>query len=865
VHEDLPLEEKQLIGLLAAALRRLDEGGEMALEQFLQAHRQHADVLRSRLRRLHGVGLLVDSSEAGRTPERIGEFVLRERLGGGGMGLVYRAEQPSLKRDVALKLIRPENLFFPESRERFQREIEAIAQLEHPAIVRVYETGEEQGLPYFTMECVHGVSLTRVLEGMRVRSAKRKDDEALRDLLAQLRGDNSNAPALFEPQGKSWVEVCCRWARDLGSALAYAHARGVLHRDLKPSNIMLTWDGRVLLLDFGLASTRGSERITKSGAALGSLAYMAPEQLQDSSQVSERTDIYGLGVTLYELLALRHPFHEEGSAAEHTSRRILEGHPDPLRASQRSIPWDAETVCLAAMDRDPARRYEDASALVRDLDNVLHFRPIKARRPGPGLRLRRFTQRHPATSVGLMLGLLLLVGGPLGLWRAQVVKTRAVGAEQQKTEAALQTVQQQRNQILAKNQLAEERFDIALQAVADVLVRIGYIELRNVPNSAQIRHELLGIAEDSSQNLVRQIPDHLLAREIAARVHHFQGQLLLEERNFEQARPLLVSAVEVFAELWEADSTQGEIALQYALTLNLLGSLANLTQDVTVAEDHFYSAMDVFEQALEITDSGSTRIRIRREFISTLTNLATMLDRLPDSGDEPLDFFREALTLAEELVEDDPSLRNQDQLVVVLNNLASILDDPDESLALYQRASEIGRSVLRWAPQNRTYRYRQAVGLSNVGLMLHLQRTPQALAESSDTYSEAIRQLKLLSLDYPDQTEFARQHARALAGRAHLGVTAEEPPEELRELFQESLEALEPFCARGDCNAHHDRALARYALYEVLLDLELDHEARRLAEIAVRDTQAVRNHFPGQEARFDYVLSCFKNAGIETQ
>ncbi len=400
--------ESAFLDLVAEAMRRFDEGGADALEECLRDHPGQAREVRERVELLGKIGFLGRSRErTSERPDELGDYVLVEKLGGGGMGIVYLAEQKSLNRQVALKLIRPEHLYFPNAKERFRREVEAVAALQHPGIVQVYSVGEERGLPYFAMERVHGVSLARLIEALGSRRPHALDDRTLRDLLQELRADGDETP-LLEPRGRSWNQLCVQWLHELASALEYTHARGTLHRDLKPSNVMLTWSGSVKLLDFGLASSRESSSITRSGALLGSLPYMAPEQIRgDRAAVSERTDLYALGVILYELLTLRHPYHEESEPIERTRRRILEATPEPICSRNRSVSWELETVCMAAMDPEIRRRYASAAVLAHDLRNVLELRPIRARRPSALLRLRRLSQRHPAASVGTVLGFLL--------------------------------------------------------------------------------------------------------------------------------------------------------------------------------------------------------------------------------------------------------------------------------------------------------------------------------------------------------------------------------------------------------------------------------------------------------------------------
>ncbi len=402
---------QSLAELLADAIAALTEHGESGLDEFLAGHPAQESALRRRIDLLRASGMLGPPPDEAQMPKQLGEFELGPRLGSGGMGVVHAAYQPSLGRQVALKLIRPEHLYFPGARERFRREIEAIARLEHPGIVRVYSAGEESGVPYYAMERVAGLSLDRLLRELRDQDPSQLDERIVRDTIAAACG--LPAPAPEGGRGLRWRELCCRFACDLALAVDHAHRNGVLHRDLKPSNVIVTPELAVKLLDFGLASTQQSVRLTRTGSQVGSLPYMAPEQLRgNSAAIDERTDVYALGVTLFELLAMRSPFLHDGETEVQTRRRILDGDVPRLRAVHPQIGWDLETVCATAMELDPARRYPSAAELARDLHNVMTLRPITARRLGPARRLSRLARRHPAWTVGVALGSLAFLVAP---------------------------------------------------------------------------------------------------------------------------------------------------------------------------------------------------------------------------------------------------------------------------------------------------------------------------------------------------------------------------------------------------------------------------------------------------------------------
>src|SRR5688572_11748766 len=190
--------------LLEQALDALESGGADGLARFLDARPNDASWLRDQLSLLQRHGILVGAEDSGKVPDHLGEFQLKERVGRGGMGIVYRARQPSLQRDVALKVIRPERLFFEGARERFRREVESVARLEHPGIVRVYEAGDADGLPYFTMELVDGVSLEALIELLRARGEPPSDDRVVEGALRSLQDARGSKAPRFESTGASW-------------------------------------------------------------------------------------------------------------------------------------------------------------------------------------------------------------------------------------------------------------------------------------------------------------------------------------------------------------------------------------------------------------------------------------------------------------------------------------------------------------------------------------------------------------------------------------------------------------------------------------------------------------------------------------
>ncbi len=356
-----------------------------------------ADLARARLTALGALGLSLDepASVLG-LPRRLGRFVRLERVGAGGMGEVHLARDDATGELAAIKLLRPEHLWFEAAHARFRRELRSLAPLAHEGIVRVLEVGEEQGVPWLALEWVGGVSLEQVLDrlrGLPPDTLQPSDfEEAVRDACAGRIHSEPSRPRAFP--GRTYVEVVARVALRVAEALAHAHAAGVLHRDVKPSNVLVTPSGRVLLVDFGLALPRGVDRITRAGSWLGSLPYAAPEQVDgESHEVDERVDVYGLGALLYELITLRTPFL--GGPEQQIRRRIATGDLESPRRLNRRIPTAIEAVCLAAVDPDVERRPAGAREMAEDLESALTGRPVRSRPPPLSLRMRRWVRRHP--------------------------------------------------------------------------------------------------------------------------------------------------------------------------------------------------------------------------------------------------------------------------------------------------------------------------------------------------------------------------------------------------------------------------------------------------------------------------------------
>jgi tetratricopeptide (TPR) repeat protein len=307
-------------------------------------------------------------------------YVIGGKLGHGGMGVVYRADQVALKRTVALKVILAGGHAEAEQLARFRGEAEAVARLRHPHIVQIYEVGEYGGLPFFSLEYLEGGSLQQRLNGTPM-------------------------PA---PAAAALLEV-------LASAMHHAHEEGIVHRDLKPSNILLDRHGLPKIADFGLAKRLDeAARYTASGAVLGTPSYMAPEQAAGhTAAVGHLADVYALGAILYETLTGRPPF--KGATSADTLVQVVAQEPVPPRRLNPQVPRDLETICLKCLRKDPSRRYASARELADDLARFQRGEPIKARPVGILEHGWRWCRRNPAVTGATAAAVLLLVFGLVGM------------------------------------------------------------------------------------------------------------------------------------------------------------------------------------------------------------------------------------------------------------------------------------------------------------------------------------------------------------------------------------------------------------------------------------------------------------------
>ena len=398
----------------------------------------------------------------------IGNYEVLSVLGKGGMGIVYKARHVTLNRIVALKMILHGLHGGSTAIQRFLAEARAVAALQHPGIVQIFEIAENNGLPYFSLEFVEGEDLHSTLKG---------------------------APWSAKPAAEMVANLC--------DAMQYAHDHQILHRDIKPANILLDAEKRPKISDFGLAKKVDSgDQVTQDGAVMGTPSYMPPEQARgDSAAISHRSDIYSLGAVLYQLITGRAPFVSDSMMD--TLVQVIHRDPVQPRELQPGVPIDLETICCKALQKEPANRYQSCKELADDLRRYVRGEPILARPISRGERLTRWCRRNPKIAWPTAIAgffVIATAGVSFGAWRMSAAQAitiaeerdeaneQRVEADKQRNEADKQRLIANQQQALAEEnaELATKQANIALQNIQFVLTDVD-TKLTTQPGSSEIR------------------------------------------------------------------------------------------------------------------------------------------------------------------------------------------------------------------------------------------------------------------------------------------------------------------------------------------------------------------------------------------
>jgi tetratricopeptide (TPR) repeat protein len=744
-------------------------------------------------------------------PTDLPDYHIVGELGKGGMGVVYKAVQLSLNRTVALKMLRAGLYASPELLVRFRMEAEALASLQHPNIVQVYEVGQHAGCPYMTMEFLEGGSLDELLKGQ------------------------PQPP----PTTAELVETLAR-------AMHCAHLRGIIHRDLKPANVLLaasslTSDAKPQaalvpkITDFGLAKRlEQSEGQTAPGIVMGTPSYMAPEQaLGRSRDVGPAADVYALGAILYEMLTGRPPF--QGDTQLETMRKVVSEEPVAPRTLQPKVPRDLTTICMKCLQKQAARRFTSAEALADDLHRYLNGEPIHARRARTAERAGKWMKRHPAGTA--LIGVIVLA--TIALLNLGIYSYREVSAE--------------RDQAL-------KDYRVAFEAVDHLYNELANERLLDEPNKDPVREQLLARAPEVYRGLARQHSnDPEVQREIA----------LASFRLADIHRILDKSDLAEF-EYLEAIERQGALCRRYPEKVQLLRDLANShnwlgellrenQQRLREAEPHFHEAQRLQRRAESLlSDDAPAHRACLMELARSHYNLGIVQMDTGRPAGALSDYDRSVallISLHQNRTDDVNSRQDLARALINRGLLHAENHRANEAAKDYHEAIEQLRWLRGRAPERVAYKYDLAIALQNRG---YLETTQKQHDAARTTQQEALKILQELVADFSTRPRYRKKLANTLnsLGMALSGggdTTAAE------QCWRKACDLLEPLLEEVSEPADYQGILGFARGNLGWLEASRNHlpEARQLLERAIAHLQAAI--VPGVQ-RADYQQALKNNA-----
>jgi eukaryotic-like serine/threonine-protein kinase len=649
-------------------------------------------------------------SDADDLPAVPGYQVL-ERLGAGGMGIVYKARQVVANRVVAVKMLRDAAADL-ETRFRFVAEAEAAARLQHPNIVQIFEVGEASGRPFLALEFCAGGSLADRLDGTPLPPREAAD------LIERLAG-----------------------------AIEHAHRAGVVHRDLKPGNILLavasdqwsvasaeedcsslTTDHWSLttakIADFGLARRLDVDQgQTQSGTILGTPSYMAPEQAAgDSKRVGPAADVYALGAILYEMLTGRPPF--TGETVYETFRQVREQEPVPPRRLQPKVPRDLETICLKCLQKEPRKRYATADALADDVRNFQEGRPVRARPVSSLERLGKWVRRRPGTAA--LVGLLgLAIAGAL------------VGGVWYQVHLALQRVR------------AEVNLENALDAVQTLLTEVADDDLADEPHMEQKRRALLEKALVLCQKLLKSEGDSQRLRGHVALASRRVGDIQRQLGRYTESLAAYERAIPELEALTAADPARRDLLRHLAYCHNYTGEVHRLSARPAEAVQSYRRAVAM---QVSLHDAEPENPEYVQDLARSHYNLGIVASKdfnRPREAKAELTMAASLLRSVSSAAAVLPAVRQHlARAYLNLGPVLAVTDGPGPAQSVLERAAGLLDGLVRELPHRAEYRHELAAALNNLG-RLHLR--DGCLDEARSLLGDAGDLLRKLVADFPDQ------------------------------------------------------------------------------------------------------------------
>ncbi len=709
------------------------------------------------------------------------------------MGVVYKARHVRLDRLVALKMILAGAHASADQIARFHTEARAVAQIQHPGIVQIHEDGDHEGLPYFSLEFVPGGSL------------------------AQLIGGKPQLP-----------RAAAAMVLDLCRAMAEAHARGIIHRDLKPANVLLTLEGKPKITDFGLAKQmEGDSKQTRTGAIMGTPSYMAPEQAWGQThEIGPLSDQYALGAILYEMLVGRPPF--QGATAMETLELARNQEPVPPTRLQPRLPTDLETICLKALQKEPAKRFPDAAAMAADLRSFLDGEPIVARPVGAPERLWRWCRRNPrvaslAAAVVLM-GLAITAGAVA--FAVSVNTLNGELAQSYRDEAAARELAQKneraainaKNQAIAATKAEAEARENEKQAreKAEALVQGAFAQNRNALEAQRVLSVLLNqrlLSIQGTQGLREELINTTLTG-LEATIASLEelGTVARDKEGFALGLRTLAGI----------NQRAGQIAMEYG------------KYDETA---RYYRRMDDLAEQLAAADPDALEPqKVKASVKATLGDF--QMDRIGDA-EAALKFFDQALLLRRQWLAREPSSdeakRGVANILGAIARARLLLGDPAKARDRYREELAL-RDQLSPELANQVEVRRERAGLSEkLGDLSVSLGEPKAALEH---FQQSLALRKEIAEENRDETQAQRNVLLSLQKVGNHELIYSLDPKSARKHYAEALDGfLERHKAEpASVLARMDAALAHY--YVATADLRAGTATRRWPIIARAATSA---------------------------
>lgn len=736
------------------------------------------------LRELHGFATTLRPDGAHDSPLSgwLGDYRLKREIGRGGMGVVFEAEDTTLGRRVALKVLPFAAILNDKQLARFRNEAQAAARLHHPHIVPVYAVGVDRGVHYYAMQYIDGRSLEDAIAELSAYDQSRSTVDRQAIQTAEFTApssptqDTAKAPLfpLSAKESPAYLRRVVSLVRDVCDGLKHAHDLGILHRDIKPSNLLLDSSGHVWITDFGLARVPGDASVTSTGDVLGTARYMSPEQAAGGKAfVDHRTDIYSLGITLYELVTLRPAFPTD--TREQFLRHIQFVQPLAPTRLNRAIPSSLEAIIIKATEKDPARRYLSAQEFSQDLQRFLAGDMPHARKHWFRNQFRRWRERHQRfVAVAMWTGALLLAGS--------LVTTALVLKEQGKTTQALAEKHKSFLQ-------AEAYYRTARLAVDKFGLKMSE-RLANVPGAEGIRREIIQETLRYYDSFVSQArEDAALKRDVASAL--LKSGSLLEQlgdtqgaiRSYDQS----IAAFEDFVRV--ARGPVGDARREWGHALNNRGLLQARTGQSDKGIEDLHQAQAIQQELLQGNLSSQLRDEIQGDLACSLCNEAFVLTNQGHAA-PAANLLESAIAMEKKqtkALEESP-LRSA-RLAVSLHNLACLRVDSDIEQAerLTREALSIQQRLTHGDPGSVSYTSDYAVGCNNLAVLLLREGKNEAAAEA---YQEAVSLGEKLVARAPEVVPYRCDLAISVNnfGRALLRL---QRTAEAREQFHRACELLE--------------------------------------------------------------------------